>query len=72
MIQDLPLRKKNHDPMNDLEPFDDMENIDDLNETDPMKSFNHGDIMIPQILYEKNHKPTQQTQNFDKKLIMEQ
>ena len=31
----------------------DDENIDDdeLNETDPMKSFHHSDIMMPEILY---------------------
>ena len=54
MIQNYnPFLKKNQDLEDELEPFDDMENIDDLNETDPMKSFNHGDIMMPQVLYEK-------------------
>jgi len=35
---------------------DDDENIDDddLNETDPMKSFNHSDIMMPEIIYGQN------------------
>ena len=42
-----PYGKKRNDSDNDFEPFDDMENIDDLNDTDPMKSFNHGDIMMP-------------------------
>ena len=33
--------------------IDDDENIDDdeMNETDPMKSFHHSDIMMPEILY---------------------
>ena len=26
-------------------------NEDELNETDPMKSFHHSDIMMPEILY---------------------
>ena len=65
MIQDLPFRKKHDDTENDFEPFDDMENIDDLNETDPMKSFVHEDVMIPQILYEKNYRPRQNIENFN-------
>lgn len=38
--------------------MDNDENIDEdeLNETDPMKSFHHSDIMMPEILYGNDNK----------------